>query len=206
MTVKERRARESEEMRQLILDAAGGIIAEEGIESLSVRKLASRIDYSPAIIYHYFHDKGDIINVLMQRGYAGIVEAISSAQSSDPMQRLEEMTDKYISAALAMPDVYKTVLLNGSPDVLEHTSALFQGARESRQAINMLCRCLEDICAPVTHYDVLIELTAQVIFTSTFGLIIRLIIEKELPTAQKEALVARHLKMIADTARSLANK
>ena len=38
MSSQDRRQRESEEMRRRILEAAGDIIAAEGMESLSIRK------------------------------------------------------------------------------------------------------------------------------------------------------------------------
>jgi AcrR family transcriptional regulator len=203
MAVKERRQRESDEMRRLILSAASEIVAAEGIEGLSIRKLTQRIEYSPAIIYHYFKDKGDIINNLMRQGYRDIVSVVSSAQSKEPGQRLEEMTRGYIAAALAMPEIYRAVLTSGSPEALSHTSALFSGARESRRAVDLLCRCLEDMAGNEKADGREVELTAQVIWTSTFGLVIRLILEKELPEAQREALITKHIKMVINTASAL---
>jgi AcrR family transcriptional regulator len=200
MAIKERRQRENEEMRELILSASGGIIAEEGIENLSIRRLAARIEYSPAVIYHYFKDKDDIINNLMKKGYGDIVGVISSVQGGEPMQRLEEMTRKYIAKALEMPDIYRTVLLSGSPEVLAHTSALFKGAGENRQAIGILCRCLGEIRSDGEIDGEAAELAAQIIWTSTFGLIIRLILEKELPQVQKDSLISQHIRMIKNAA------
>ncbi|MDZ5017117.1 TetR family transcriptional regulator, partial [Clostridium perfringens] len=81
MTIEKRRDREIEEMRELILSAANEIIALEGFEKLSIRKIAKKIEYSPAIIYHYFNDKEEIINNLMLKGYKKIVSAISSAET-----------------------------------------------------------------------------------------------------------------------------
>lgn len=69
MVKENRREREIEEMKELILSSASAIVASEGFEKLSIRKIAKSIEYSPAIIYHYFKDKEEIINILMQRGY-----------------------------------------------------------------------------------------------------------------------------------------
>ena len=73
MSVENRRVREKEEMRELILTAASKIIADEGFEKLSIRKIASKIEYSPSVIYNYFTDKEEILNNVMHRGYKKIV-------------------------------------------------------------------------------------------------------------------------------------
>lgn len=41
-----------------------------------------------------------------------------------------------------------------------------------------------------------LELTAQIIWTSTFGLLSRLLLEKDLPPDQKEALINHHFEII----------
>ena len=67
MTIEKRREREVEEMKELILSAASDIIASQGFDKLSIRKIAKKIEYSPSIIYHYFDDKEEILNVVMQK-------------------------------------------------------------------------------------------------------------------------------------------
>lgn len=198
MGIKERKEREREEHCQLILNAADEIIAKEGIENLSVRKIATKIEYSPAIIYHYFRDKEEIINILMEKGYKKIIDGLSSTELSDddPYERLEILLKKYIDMALNMPQEYMNILLNNSPNVLLHTSTLFKGAAEKKQALGILCQCLKDIFKDNKIDDSNAELTAQIIWTSTFGLIIRLIIEKNIPIEQKNLLIEHHIKLI----------
>ena len=57
MGVLERRAREKEALRARILDAATSCFVEEGYENVSIRKIAERIEYSPATIYLYLRTK-----------------------------------------------------------------------------------------------------------------------------------------------------
>lgn len=201
MGLKERKEREWDEHRELILNAASEIIAKEGIENLSIRKIASRIEYSPAIIYHYFHDKDEILNHLMQTGYHKIVRALSSLSTSadTPEKRLNELTRKYIEVALQMPDEYKAIQLNSSSGILEHTSTLFKGASGKKPALKILFLCLKDIFKDKNIDDNLIELTAQVIWTATFGLIIRLIIEKDvISEEQKINLIEHHIRITVE--------
>lgn len=202
MSIKERKEREREERRELVLNVANEIIKEEGIDNLSIRKIANRIEYSPAIIYHYFRDKDEIINHLMRKGYQKIISVLSSVQASEnePEQRLKEVARKYIDMALQMPDEYKSIMLNTSPGILEHTTVLFQGAASKRQAVGILYQNLRDIYLNQGIDDSLIELSAQVIWTAAFGLIIRLIIEKDISEEQRKKLIEHHIKIIIDGA------
>jgi len=201
MGIKERKKREQDQRRELILSAANEIMREEGMENLSIRKIANRIEYSPAIIYHYFRDKDDIINHLMKKGYQKILDALSSVQApvDEPVQKLEKLMRNYIDTALQMPDEYKTVQLNSSPAVLEHTASLFKGAAGKKPALGILFQCLKEIYREKSIDDSLIELTAQVIAAATFGLIVRLIIEKNLISEeQKNNLIEHHIKCVID--------
>jgi AcrR family transcriptional regulator len=67
MGVKERKAREKETLRQDILDAARELFIREGYQAVSMRKIAEKIEYSPATIYLHFRDKDDIFDHLSKK-------------------------------------------------------------------------------------------------------------------------------------------
>lgn len=200
MGIKERKEREKEEHRELIINAARSIVKEEGLGSLSIRKIAAMIDYSPAIIYHYFKDKDEIINTLMKANYGKIVDVLSSADLKDekPQDRIKCLLKKYIEWALDIPEEYKTILLSSSDEILQHTSTLFEGASVKRQALSILAKDIKAIYSDKNIDDREIELTTQIIWTSTFGLIIRLIVEKDIPEKQKQALIEHYINFIID--------
>ena len=52
-----RREAVSEHKRELILNAAKQIFAEEGLEGASLRAIAVRAGYTPAALYFYFESK-----------------------------------------------------------------------------------------------------------------------------------------------------
>ncbi len=197
---KERQVLKQEEIKNLILSTAQEIVAKDGISGLSIRKITNVIDYSPAIIYHYFKDKDEIINKLMEENYKQIICALSSIYSMDeePAQKLKDTTRKYIEIALQMPDEYMNIMLSSSPNILEHTSVLLSGASVKRQAIGVLCKIIKDCYKDVRISDAETELTAQLLWTSTFGLIIRLIIEK-VSEEQKDKLINHHLNGIINS-------
>lgn len=200
MGPKERKERERKERQELILNTASEIMKEDGIDNISIRKIAARIEYSPAIIYHYFKDKDEIINHLMKNGYQKILDGLSSAidPKDEPEERLKKLIRKYIEVSLQMSDEYRSVQLNDSPGVVEHTASLFKGASTKKPALKILFQCLREIYDKKID-DTTAELTAQVIAASTFGLIIRLIMEKDLLTAdQRTNLIEHFLKVVVN--------
>jgi AcrR family transcriptional regulator len=184
-----RREREIEAMRELIISAAKEIIAKEGFDNLSIRKIANKIEYSPAIIYHYFKDKDEIMNFVMRNGYMQIVSAVTKSADEDlkPADRLKRMTMDYIEAALNMPDEFLVAQLNQSPHALKHTSSLYKGASREKPALAALFKCLKEIYIKLD--DDQIELKSQMIVVSTLGLIVKLIIEKDLDEEQRQKLI-----------------
>lgn len=73
--------------RQKILDTARSILLTEGVQAISMRTLAERVDYSPAALYQYFANKEEIIAALRQEGWelmaaheAGITPGMSLAE------------------------------------------------------------------------------------------------------------------------------
>jgi AcrR family transcriptional regulator len=69
MGTKERQERERTKVRQAILDAARDLFVKQGFEHVSIRKIAERIEYSPAAIYSYFPSKDDIFFALAEEGF-----------------------------------------------------------------------------------------------------------------------------------------
>ena len=69
MGVKERHGREREAVARAILDAARELFVAEGYQNVSIRKIAEKIEYSPAAIYGYFPSKDDIFLALTEEGF-----------------------------------------------------------------------------------------------------------------------------------------
>jgi AcrR family transcriptional regulator len=65
----ERKQREKEAVRASILDAARKIAVAEGWHSVTIRKIADAIEYTPPIVYEHFENKEDLIKELVLSGF-----------------------------------------------------------------------------------------------------------------------------------------
>jgi AcrR family transcriptional regulator len=195
---KKRQLEKQEEIRNTILEAARNIIAQEGIQGLSIRKITNAMDYSPAIVYHYFKDKNEIIDTIVNEGFEQILTAVNSVErnESEPEKQIREIFENYFRAALTIPEEYKAVMLNEDPAVLKRTGLLEQGIAGKSPTMKVLCDNLKRGMESGAYAPGDPELTAQIIWTSTFGLIIKLMIEKDIPQPQIERLIEQHFHLI----------
>ncbi len=114
MTIKERKTKQNEALRAKVLAAAVRVLREQGYDRLSMRKLASLIDYSPTTIYRFFRNKEDLLANLALQSFADLsaeVEKIKASGDEDPLSLLKSLITSYITFCLERPDMFK--LFNG---------------------------------------------------------------------------------------------
>lgn len=116
MGIKQRKDREKEEMKKLILDAAKKIAYEEGFEKVSVRKIAEEIEYSVGTIYLYFRNMDEIIFELHNTAFQKFYECqLQVKDIKDPMEKLRRHGETYIRFGLENPDLYELMFIVRAP-------------------------------------------------------------------------------------------
>ncbi|MBW7883486.1 MAG: TetR/AcrR family transcriptional regulator [Caldilineaceae bacterium] len=107
------RERRHQRTQQAILEAARQIIREEGVDSLSMRAIADRIDYSPAGLYEYFGSKEEIVGGVCSEGFLRLTQRLQSTDPSlPPLDYLVEMGLSYISFAMSNSDFFMLMFTN----------------------------------------------------------------------------------------------
>ena len=116
MGIKERKELEKQEMRKLILNTAMKLFLEKGIENITLRNIAEKIEYSPATIYLYFRDKDEIIYTLHRDGFEELYRRQQKTLSiKDPLKRLHKHAQMYVSFALENPEYYDLMFIERAP-------------------------------------------------------------------------------------------
>jgi len=107
MSTAERKAREKEELKVLILKASMKLFVEKGIEQTTIRSIADAIDYSIGTVYVYFKDKRAILHALHTECFGELGGQFRVLYNvKDPMERLKAMGKVYIQYAMDNPDKY----------------------------------------------------------------------------------------------------
>ena len=122
MGTKERRDRERQELRQAILTASRDIAAQEGWQSVSIRKVAERIEYSPPTIYEHFSSKEALLVELMREGFRLLMERVQAGNrtAASPEARIMAIALAYWDFAWDYPELYQVMHgLGGVPFALD---------------------------------------------------------------------------------------
>lgn len=137
MGIKQRREREKQEVRQGILTAAREIARQEGWQSVTIRKVAERIEYSPPTIYEYFESKEDILLELLREGFCQVAAALRAARAAteDPEQRLLKMVEVYWNFAMSNPELYQVMNGLGVPYCREKPPAMRESFVITQEAL-----------------------------------------------------------------------
>lgn len=113
MVSAKRRAREKENLRRAILDAARELFVTEDFKAVSMRRIAEKIEYSPTAIYLYFKDKEEILFHLVEEGFSLLSARMEELNISDPIERLRQVGHIYIDFALTQPHYYQIMFQLG---------------------------------------------------------------------------------------------
>ncbi|WP_244848563.1 TetR/AcrR family transcriptional regulator [Caballeronia sp. SL2Y3] len=156
MSVDDARTRQSrhnkkqqrDALRERILEVSRGIVKREGLASLSMRKLAEAIDYSPAALYLHFRNRGEIERALREEGHAQLRAAFAPyASIADAAARLKALGRAYVQFGLSEPETYRLMFMdhvsaNGAnvPDDSAAMLLLIADAFLELQAGNRLAR------------------------------------------------------------------
>lgn len=99
----------------MILEAAMQIVMQSGVEALSIREIAGRIDYSPSGLYEYFSSKEEIIGELVNEGFARLAARMEhDVHGETALARLREAGKTYMHFAVQEPQVY-LMMFNHKP-------------------------------------------------------------------------------------------
>jgi AcrR family transcriptional regulator len=112
MGSQERREREAEATRELILDAARRLFVRNGFEGTSMRAIARAIEYTPTAIYHHFEGKDELFAELCARDFRTLGSAFQQiGRVEDPVERIAHAGKAYVAFAAANPMHYQLMFM-----------------------------------------------------------------------------------------------
>lgn len=137
MGIKERQERDRESVRRAILDAARELFVTHGFEQVSIRRIAERIEYSPAAIYGYFPSKDDIFFALAEEGFgllAGDQAARPRPQDVDsPLEHIRDVFWRFYVFSREHPQYFALMFVDRSVPRISREYERFSFAREMKE-------------------------------------------------------------------------
>lgn len=120
-----REARDAEEIQQIkenILDEAQDILTREGWQSLSMRKIAARVNMTATNLYNYFRNKDEIYLVIQKRGFQTLVDRFLEIEEEehDPKNRVQKAIRAYIDFGVNNPEQYEIMFTKNTPKYADY--------------------------------------------------------------------------------------
>ena len=116
-------------LREALLERAAAVIAERGIEALSLRALARDLGVSHAAPSAHFPDRRALLCELAKEGFRRCVETMhagAEATGPDPVARYRALGRSYVQFARDNPSYFRAI---NHPDVQANSDAELREAR-----------------------------------------------------------------------------
>jgi AcrR family transcriptional regulator len=101
-----------------LVDRAGRVLADEGPDGLSLRKLAGMVGTSTMTVYTRFGDKDGLLAAMHAEGFRRLGSALRAAAAKhpgDPLAALAAMGEAYRATALENRHLYPLMFGNAAP-------------------------------------------------------------------------------------------
>lgn len=124
MGIKERREREKQFVKTMIMETVNRLVSEEGWHSVTIRKIAQEIEYSPPIIYEHFDSKEAILLELTEEAFQKLLKHVRKdlKDIDDPSEALSQLIATYYYFCIKNKGYAKVVFgLDGVPRGVHHS-------------------------------------------------------------------------------------
>jgi AcrR family transcriptional regulator len=179
------------DLRAALLQAGLAILAEEGVQALSLRAAARRAGVSHAAPYRHFADKEALLAAIAEEGFnmlAAEVEAARACFPASPREQLAESAWAYVRFALAHPDHLRVMFGGSIEDPQAYPGLREAGARAFAVLVDII-RAGQDAGTMIAGEA---RLLAVVAWTQVHGLSL-LLIGHQVPHDVSAALDAEQL-------------
>lgn len=187
MGVRERQERERQMVARAILDAAREMFVRDGYDGVSIRRIAERIEYSPAAIYSYFPSKDDILVALATEGFQLFLEAARAADSGGtPVEAIRRRFWSVYEFSKTHPEYFALMFLDRSVTAICRDWQRFGFVREMENDVGPLIQAAIDDgdFPPGTDPDIVL----RILSTAIHGAAAARLCDRLMPGEEADAL------------------
>lgn len=158
------------DLKNALIQAGVDILSKEGIEGLTLRKVAQRAGVSHNAPYSHFPDKQSLIAAISTEGFQQLYRALDAAVSAhprSPKRQLQQSALAYVQFALNHTDTFK-IMFSGVLDKEKEYPAFVEISQKTFQrVVDVVRNCQKaGLFGPVAP-----ELAAVVVWGQVHGVI-----------------------------------
>jgi len=162
-----RKTEETIDLKEACVRAAREVIAEQGIENLSLREVARRLGVSHQAPYKHYPSRDHLLAEVMRRCFEGFAQDLDAREHFDePEADLASLGRQYLTYAAAHPLEYRLMFGTPWPASAEHPDL----HRDAVHAFDILRGVLRRVHGTGAAKRALVDLDAMFIWSSMHGL------------------------------------
>lgn len=176
------------------MDEARDLISRDGLDALTLRRLANRFSVSAPALYTHFRDKDDLLRAVAERQFDDLMaryrEIDATAESDRPLDRVRAQCRNYVRMSQQDPELFRVMFL--FPPDLGGILVVPEGSElpAATQAFGMAVAALEDAIA-AGHLEAVEPLTvAMTLWAGVHGIASLLLLGLGMNPEAEDALVA----------------
>lgn len=138
------RERGSTAMRATLLDIASRLLAEEGPQALTMRRVAAEAGCSTTVLYTAFGGKFGLAEALYREGFARFHDRLTAVpDDADPLQRLIGLGRAYRANARTNPNYYGVMFGHAIPGYAPSEQAIAESTPTRQALIDQVQACID---------------------------------------------------------------
>jgi AcrR family transcriptional regulator len=134
------------DLKNALIQAGVQILSEEGIQGLSLRKVALRAGVSHNAPYSHFQDKQSLIAAISTEGFKRLYERLDLAvatYANDPKRQLQESAWEYVQFAMNNTDTFKIMFSGVLEKEKEYPAFVEISQKTFRKVVEIVRACQE---------------------------------------------------------------
>ena len=177
-----------------ILQAAQRLFVEEGVQHVTMRRIASAVGVSATALYVYFPDKGAILEAIAAAYFTAFLAVLETAvQRGRPApENLKAGCKAYVSLALAKPDEYRLTFMDDGRHTPDDPCKKLP---EAESSIQILHDCVQGMIDEGYFPDTSPILMGEAIWSCMHGVVTLLLSMPHKLNADRDALTQQVLDM-----------
>lgn len=154
------------DLKEACILAARQVIAEHGIEQLSLREVARALGVSHQAPYRHYPSRDHLLAEVMRRCFESFARALDArAHGDDPAADLESLGRQYLGYAAANPLEYRLMFGTPWPEPAEHPDLV----RDAVYAFDVLRGVLRRMYGDAAAVRAQVDLHAMFIWSTMHG-------------------------------------
>lgn len=132
------------DLRSTLLEVATGMIAEEGVENLTMRGLSQQIGVSRTALYRHFDDKSALLAAIAEEGFNQLAQGIRQKTADgdeDILSRFGKMWMGYIGFAMENPTLYSLMFGKQIFNWQDYPGLLRAGTESFNEVVELVRMC-----------------------------------------------------------------